>query len=104
MLGWVPYSCSSHSSSLDTSSISPSSFPISIQVCNSARLVVSSTPLWSLNFEFIQVRRIEFTEYVVCLEEHIRRFDCRIQYAVLGRRFDTSYPTGGYGVSSDQSE
>ncbi|GJT33422.1 hypothetical protein Tco_0923841 [Tanacetum coccineum] len=45
------------------------------------------------------VRRIDFTEYVVCLEEQIRGLDCRIQYAVLGRRFDTSYPTGGYGVS-----
>ncbi|GKF27304.1 hypothetical protein Tco_0083198, partial [Tanacetum coccineum] len=28
-----------------------------------------------------------------CLEEQIRRLDCRSQYAVLGRRFDTSYPT-----------
>ncbi|GJT42909.1 zf-CCHC domain-containing protein [Tanacetum coccineum] len=27
----------------------------------------------------------------------------RIQYAVLGRRFDTSYPTGGYGVSVIQN-
>nr|GEU88628.1 hypothetical protein [Tanacetum cinerariifolium] len=34
-----------------------------------------------------------------CLEELIRRLDCRIQYVVLGKRFDTSYPTGGYGVS-----
>ncbi|GJS20561.1 hypothetical protein Tco_0449193 [Tanacetum coccineum] len=33
------------------------------------------------------------------LEEQICRLDCRIQYAVLGRRFDTSYPTGGYSVS-----
>ncbi|GJY29189.1 hypothetical protein Tco_0404956 [Tanacetum coccineum] len=38
------------------------------------------------------------------LEKQIRRLDCRIQYAVLGRRFDTSYPTGGYGISGDQSE
>ncbi|GJR81785.1 hypothetical protein Tco_0152570 [Tanacetum coccineum] len=34
-----------------------------------------------------------------CLEERIRRLDCRIQYVVLGRRFDTPYPTGGYGIS-----
>ncbi|GJU99361.1 hypothetical protein Tco_1328632 [Tanacetum coccineum] len=34
-----------------------------------------------------------------CLEKQIRRLDCRIQHAVLGRRFDTLYPTGGYGVS-----
>ncbi|GJS78444.1 hypothetical protein Tco_0728325 [Tanacetum coccineum] len=39
-----------------------------------------------------------------CLEKHIRRLDYRIQYDDLGRRFDTSYPTGGYGVSGDQSE
>ncbi|GJW63903.1 hypothetical protein Tco_0115787 [Tanacetum coccineum] len=38
------------------------------------------------------------------LEKQIHRLDCRIQYVVLGRRFDTSYPTGGYGVSGDQSE
>ncbi|GJW11351.1 retrovirus-related pol polyprotein from transposon TNT 1-94 [Tanacetum coccineum] len=34
------------------------------------------------------------------LEKQIHRLDCRIQYVVLGRRFDTSYPTGGYGVSA----
>ncbi|GJY51516.1 hypothetical protein Tco_0442363, partial [Tanacetum coccineum] len=28
----------------------------------------------------------------------------KTRYAVLVRRFDTSYPTGGYGVSGDQSE
>ncbi|GJS36911.1 putative reverse transcriptase domain-containing protein [Tanacetum coccineum] len=39
-----------------------------------------------------------------CLEKHIRRLDCRIQYAVLGRRFDTSYPTGGYGVSVSEKD
>ncbi|GKD88119.1 hypothetical protein Tco_1363626, partial [Tanacetum coccineum] len=36
--------------------------------------------------------------------EQIRHLDCKTQYAVLSRRFDTSYPTGGYGVSGDQSE
>ncbi|GKF75036.1 hypothetical protein Tco_0224480, partial [Tanacetum coccineum] len=34
----------------------------------------------------------------------IRRLDSKTQYAVLIRRFDTSYLTGGYGVSGDQSE
>ncbi|GJZ11253.1 hypothetical protein Tco_0546012 [Tanacetum coccineum] len=38
-----------------------------------------------------------------CLEKQIRRLDCRIQYVVLGRRFNTSYPTGGYGISDDHS-
>ncbi|GJZ27612.1 ribonuclease H-like domain-containing protein [Tanacetum coccineum] len=33
------------------------------------------------------------------LEEQIRRLDCKTQYAVLGRRFDTLHPTGGYDVS-----
>ncbi|GJW67240.1 hypothetical protein Tco_0121664 [Tanacetum coccineum] len=37
-------------------------------------------------------------------EYAIRRLDSKTQYAVLIRRFDTSYPTGGYGVSGDQSE
>ncbi|GKD98034.1 hypothetical protein Tco_1381931, partial [Tanacetum coccineum] len=32
-------------------------------------------------------------------ENRIRYLDCKIQYAVLGRRFDTPYPTGGYAVS-----
>ncbi|GJZ46206.1 hypothetical protein Tco_0593802, partial [Tanacetum coccineum] len=31
--------------------------------------------------------------------KQIRRLDSKTQYAVLIRRFDTSYPTGGYGVS-----
>ncbi|GJS99180.1 hypothetical protein Tco_0820350 [Tanacetum coccineum] len=39
-----------------------------------------------------------------CLEEQIRCLDCINQDAVLSRRFDTSYPTGGYGVSVDLSE
>nr|GEV73536.1 ribonuclease H-like domain-containing protein [Tanacetum cinerariifolium] len=45
------------------------------------------------------VRRIELSEYDVCSEKKIRHLDYGIQYAVLGRRFDMSYPTGGYGVS-----
>ncbi|GJY59548.1 hypothetical protein Tco_0459440 [Tanacetum coccineum] len=45
---------------------------------------------------------IQNTPY--CLEEHIRCLDCRNQYAVLSGKVDTSYPTGGYGVSVDLSE
>ncbi|GJZ92644.1 hypothetical protein Tco_0664709 [Tanacetum coccineum] len=39
-----------------------------------------------------------------CLEEQIRCLDCRDQYVVLSGRVDTSYPTGGYGVSLDLSQ
>nr|GEY07161.1 hypothetical protein [Tanacetum cinerariifolium] len=39
-----------------------------------------------------------------CLEEQIRCLDCRDQYVVLSGRVDTSYPTGGYGISVDLSE
>ncbi|GKB61391.1 hypothetical protein Tco_0917577 [Tanacetum coccineum] len=39
-----------------------------------------------------------------CLEEQICCLDCRDQYAVLSGKVDTSYPTGGYGVSVDLSE
>nr|GEV26996.1 hypothetical protein [Tanacetum cinerariifolium] len=41
---------------------------------------------------------------VYCLEEEIRCLYCINQYVVLSRRFDMSYPTGGYGVSVDLSE
>ncbi|GJQ97938.1 hypothetical protein Tco_0009077 [Tanacetum coccineum] len=34
------------------------------------------------------------------MEVEIRRLDCKTQYDVLIRRIDTSYPTGGYGVSA----
>ncbi|GKF04132.1 hypothetical protein Tco_0034800, partial [Tanacetum coccineum] len=34
----------------------------------------------------------------------IRCLDCRDQYAILSGKVDTSYPTGGYGVSVDLSE
>ncbi|GKB44742.1 hypothetical protein Tco_0889684 [Tanacetum coccineum] len=37
------------------------------------------------------------------VREQIRRLDCKTQYDVLSRRCDTSYPTGGYGVSGDLS-
>nr|GEY41373.1 hypothetical protein [Tanacetum cinerariifolium] len=39
-----------------------------------------------------------------CLEEQIRHLDYRSQYAVLSRKVDTLYPTGGYGVSVDLSK
>ncbi|GJS20344.1 hypothetical protein Tco_0448976 [Tanacetum coccineum] len=38
------------------------------------------------------------------LEELIRCLDCRDEYVVLSGKVDTSYPTGGYGVSVDLSE
>ncbi|GJS11291.1 hypothetical protein Tco_0368087 [Tanacetum coccineum] len=39
--------------------------------------------------------------YGIChiVGEQIRRLDYKTQYVVLSRRFDTSYPTGGYGLS-----
>ncbi|GKC19086.1 hypothetical protein Tco_1021236 [Tanacetum coccineum] len=46
------------------------------------------------------VRRIEFTEYAILFGEQIRCLDCKTRYAVLSRRLDTSYPTGGYVLSS----
>ncbi|GJX96840.1 hypothetical protein Tco_0352638, partial [Tanacetum coccineum] len=49
----------------------------------------------------MQVRRIEFTEYAVLFGKQIRHLDCETQYAVLVRRFDTSYPTSEYGVSGN---
>nr|GEZ91288.1 hypothetical protein [Tanacetum cinerariifolium] len=36
--------------------------------------------------------------------EQIRCLDFKDQYVVMSRRVDTSYPTGGYGVSIDLSE
>ncbi|GJW69655.1 hypothetical protein Tco_0126572 [Tanacetum coccineum] len=42
--------------------------------------------------------------YGMVRQEEKQREDSKTQYDVLIRRFDTSYPTGGYGVSSDQSE
>ncbi|GJS08214.1 hypothetical protein Tco_0365010 [Tanacetum coccineum] len=45
---------------------------------------------------------IQNTPY--CLEEQKRCLDCRNQYDVLSGKVDTSYPTGGHGVSVDLSE
>nr|GEW23864.1 hypothetical protein [Tanacetum cinerariifolium] len=49
------------------------------------------------------VCRIDYTEYVVLLEEQIRCLDCKSQYVVLSGKVDTRI-TGGYGVSVDLSE
>ncbi|GJY28216.1 hypothetical protein Tco_0403983 [Tanacetum coccineum] len=58
-----------------------------------------NTPYRSVECQYA-VLNSQNTPY--CLEKQIRRLDNRIQYAVLGRRFDTSYPTGGYGVSASE--
>ncbi|GJU78348.1 hypothetical protein Tco_1275418 [Tanacetum coccineum] len=55
-----------------------------------------NTPYRSVEYQYA-VLSSQNTMY--WLEEHIHRLDCKTQYVVLGRRFDTSYPTGGYGVS-----
>nr|GEU71828.1 hypothetical protein [Tanacetum cinerariifolium] len=44
---------------------------------------------------------IQNTPY--CLEEQIRCLDYKDQYDVLSGKADTSYPTGGYGLSVDLS-
>ncbi|GKE47784.1 hypothetical protein Tco_1479042, partial [Tanacetum coccineum] len=65
-----------------------------------ARKRLSSGSCWKLLISsiFFAVRMTD-TPYSIDLNTSYR-----IQYAVLGRRFDTSYPTGGYDVSCDQSE
>nr|GFB60921.1 hypothetical protein [Tanacetum cinerariifolium] len=60
-----------------------------------------NTPYKSVECQYA-VLRSQNTPYR--MEERIRCLDCKIQYVVMGRRFDKSYPTGGYGVSGDQSE
>ncbi|GKA10517.1 hypothetical protein Tco_0689950 [Tanacetum coccineum] len=54
------------------------------------------TPYRSVEYQYT-ILNSQNTPY--CLEEQICRLDCKTQYVVLGRRFDTSYPTGGYDVS-----
>ncbi|GJQ97809.1 hypothetical protein Tco_0008948 [Tanacetum coccineum] len=74
------------------------------------RMTVNSSVLHSLS-GLSMSRSVEY-QYAVLysqntpyyFKEQIHRLDCRIQCVVLGRRFDTSYPTGGYGVSGDHSE
>ncbi|GJV65666.1 putative reverse transcriptase domain-containing protein [Tanacetum coccineum] len=54
--------------------------------------------LISLNTSY---RSVECQSAILSLRNtpQIRHLDCKTQYGVLSRRFDTSYPTGGYGVS-----
>ncbi|GJS96154.1 hypothetical protein Tco_0803122 [Tanacetum coccineum] len=70
------------------------------QLINMPYLINVNTPYESVECQYI-VLRLQNTPY--CLEEQIRCLDCRDQYLVLSRRVDTSYPTGGYGVSVDLS-
>nr|GEV72297.1 hypothetical protein [Tanacetum cinerariifolium] len=50
------------------------------------------------------VRRIEFTEYAILFGRTYTLFRLYQSIRCLSRRFDTSYPTGGYGVSVDLPE
>ncbi|GJZ72120.1 hypothetical protein Tco_0635971 [Tanacetum coccineum] len=68
---------------------------------NTSYSIDLNTPYGSVEGRYA-VLILQNTSY--CLEEQICCLDCRDQYAVLSRRFDTSYPTGGYGVSVDLSE
>ncbi|GKA69758.1 hypothetical protein Tco_0775822 [Tanacetum coccineum] len=60
-----------------------------------------NTPYGSAEGQYI-VLILQITPY--CLDEQIRCLEGRDQYVVLSGRVDTSYPTGGYGVSVDLSE
>ncbi|GJZ45825.1 hypothetical protein Tco_0593421 [Tanacetum coccineum] len=71
------------------------------QVSNTPYSIDFNTPYRSVEGQYA-VLILQNTPY--CLEEHIHCLDCRDQYAILSRRVDTSYPTGGYGVSVDLSE
>ncbi|GJZ40638.1 hypothetical protein Tco_0587524 [Tanacetum coccineum] len=66
------------------------------QLTNTPYPIDINTPYRSVECQYA-VLSLQNTPY--CLEEQMRRLDCIIQYVVLGRRFDTSYPTGGYSVS-----
>ncbi|GKC43655.1 hypothetical protein Tco_1061377 [Tanacetum coccineum] len=50
------------------------------------------------------VRRIDFTEYAVLFGRIDTLFRLQRSIRCLSRRFDTSYPTGGYGISIDLPE
>ncbi|GJU83030.1 hypothetical protein Tco_1285395 [Tanacetum coccineum] len=71
------------------------------QLINTPYSINLNTPYGSAEGQYA-VLILQNTPY--CLEEQIRCLDCRDQYVVLSRRVDTSYPTGGYGVSVDLSE
>nr|GEX13651.1 putative reverse transcriptase domain-containing protein [Tanacetum cinerariifolium] len=66
--------------------------------------LVSDQDTRSFHYPVDRILALLLCKYAVlstsyCLEERIRFLDCRIQYVVLGRRFDMSYPTSGYDVS-----
>ncbi|GJX22495.1 hypothetical protein Tco_0226940 [Tanacetum coccineum] len=71
------------------------------QMINTPYSINLNTPYGSAEGQYT-VLMLQDTPYY--LEEQIRCLDCRDQYVVLSRRVDTSYPTGGYGVSVDLSE
>ncbi|GKD56531.1 hypothetical protein Tco_1289918 [Tanacetum coccineum] len=60
-----------------------------------------NTPYGSAEGQYA-VLIIQNTTYY--LEEQICCLDCRDQYDILSGKVDTSYLTGGYGVSIDLSE
>ncbi|GKB57094.1 hypothetical protein Tco_0913280 [Tanacetum coccineum] len=87
---------------------SPPSMPLKALSCN---IFKNSSSISSLKFVIIALRRIEFTEYAVLSSQNTpyclgtdTSFRLQKQYAVLSRSLDTPHPTGGYAVSSDQSE
>nr|GFA11003.1 hypothetical protein [Tanacetum cinerariifolium] len=71
------------------------------QMINTPYSINLNTPYGSAEGQYA-VLTLQNTLY--CLEEQIRCLDSRDQYVVLSGRVDTSYPTGGYGVSVDLSE
>ncbi|GJW49813.1 hypothetical protein Tco_0091164 [Tanacetum coccineum] len=64
----------------------------------------SSASISLLSSESWSVRRIEFTEYAVLFGRTDTLFRLHQSIRCLSRRFDTSYPTGGYGVSGGLPE
>ncbi|GJR40690.1 hypothetical protein Tco_1216374 [Tanacetum coccineum] len=68
---------------------------------NTSYSINLNTPYGSAEGQYA-VLILQNTPY--CLEEQIRCLDRRDQYAVLSGKVDTSYLTGGYGVSVDLSE
>ncbi|GJU51173.1 hypothetical protein Tco_1220728 [Tanacetum coccineum] len=58
----------------------------------------------SVVFAWTDVRRIEFAEYVVLFGRTDTLFRLQKSIRCLSRRFDTSYPTGGYDVSGGLPE
>ncbi|GJU30580.1 hypothetical protein Tco_1174169 [Tanacetum coccineum] len=74
--------------------------PLLYQMINTPYSINLNMPYGSAEGQYA-VLIIQNTPY--CLEEQICCLDCRDQYAVLSGKVDTSYPTGGYGVSVDLS-